>query len=264
MKNIKKFGMVALLLVISFSFARMTYASENCGTYGNNQNWIYEQSSNEIYVSCDEKNKEEVNFNQGQLPWKQYMDEIKRVNVMVNYLGNNMFNGCKNLREIYFNRKVNTISDSAFLNCPNLKKVITDVECKVIKDFANKNGYEYIVKNTNAILTGVVKGKVIYEIKGNNASVTGTTSKKIKTVNIKKTITFKGKKYKVTAIEKKAFKNCKNLKKIVIQTSYISKINKNTFKNCNNLKYIVIKKKCAKKYKKILRQAGYENKIKTK
>lgn len=38
--------------------------------------------------------------------------------------------------------------------------------------------------------------KVVYEIKGNSATVIGTTSKKVKSVNIKNTITLNGKKYK--------------------------------------------------------------------
>ena len=266
MNKMKKLGIVTLLLIISFSYTKMSYASKSYsyGTYGNNQSWIYEQTSNTIYVSCDEKDKEEINFNEKQLPWSQYMDEIKQVRVIVNYLGNNMFNGCRNLEEIYFNRKVNAISDSAFSNCPNLKKIITDVDCKMIKDFANKHGYEYIVIPSNEMVTNIIKGKVIYQIKENCASAIGTTSKKIKSVTIKNTITLNGKKYKVTNIREKAFKNCKKLKKITIQASSISKISKGAFKNCNHLKYIIIKEKCAEKYKKLFRKAGYKNKLKTK
>lgn len=64
-------------------------------------------------------------------------------------------------------------------------------------------------------------------------------SKKITSIKIPKSVKINGKTYKVTAIAKKAFYNCKNLKKVTIKAP-IKKIGKYAFYNCKNLKTIKI------------------------
>ena len=57
---------------------------------------------------------------------------------------------------------------------------------------------------------------------------------------IKATVKFAGVKFKVTTINKNAFVNCKNLKKVTIGTN-ISKIGAGAFKGCSKLKTVIIK-----------------------
>lgn len=57
----------------------------------------------------------------------------------------------------------------------------------------------------------------------------GASSKSIKKAVIAKTVKINKKTYKVTAISKNAFKNCKKLKKVIIQQGKLS-IGKNAFK----------------------------------
>ena len=64
-------------------------------------------------------------------------------------------------------------------------------------------------------------------------------SKKITSVRIPKSVKIYGKKYKVTAIAKKAFFNCKDLEKVTIKSS-IKKIGKYAFYKCKKLKAIKI------------------------
>ncbi len=210
MKKIKKLGLIVLLFLISVSFSKAVDANDSNGTFGKNQKWIYNEK--QLYISCDENNKEKVDFVKGQLPWNAYMDNITRVNIMVNYIGDNMFNGCKNLEEVYFNRKVEVISNTAFENCPKLKKVITDIDYKELGDFAKNNGYEYIVQDKNATATKIVKGKVVYKIVGHKAVVVGVKSKKAKTLTIKNSISVKGKKYLVSKIDKNVLNKFAKLK----------------------------------------------------
>lgn len=73
-------------------------------------------------------------------------------------------------------------------------------------------------------------------------TVTYTVAKKSnkKTVSVPDTVTVDGKKYKVTAIAKNAFKNNKKVEKIVVSKN-ITKIDANAFKNCKKLTTLVIK-----------------------
>jgi len=264
-KQINRIITFALLLMLSIGVKNEVYAAEYSGTYGKEQSWFYNSDSQTLYLSCDYESDEKVDFNQGQSPWNAYLNSIQSVKVMVNYLGDNMFNGCENLEEEYFNRNVEKISESAFSNCPKLKNIKTDVDCKIIKEFAEKNGYTYIVNSSNSEVTSTVTDyNVIYKIDGDCATVIGTSSKKLKKATIKDSVTINHNKYKVTKIAKKAFKNCKKLRKITINSNGITKIGKGAFKNCKQLKSITVKKHNEKRYSKLLKKAGYKNTIKTK
>ena len=87
-------------------------------------------------------------------------------------------------------------------------------------------------------LDGKTKGKV---------TVVGLKKKSLKKVSIKSLLTVNGVKYKVTAIDKKAFKKGKKLKSIVIGKN-VTKIAKGAFAGCKKLKSIKIKSKKIKKF----------------
>ena len=67
-------------------------------------------------------------------------------------------------------------------------------------------------------------------------------NKKVTTVTIPKTVTYKGVTYKVTTISSEAFKNCKKLKKVTIGAN-VKTIGKQAFRNCKKLKTITISSK---------------------
>lgn len=95
------------------------------------------------------------------------------------------------------------------------------------------------------------KGKVVYQVSGKSAFVKKVTSKKLKKVTIQKTVTINGKKYKVTAIAKNAFKGCKKLKTITVKSVSLKKIGKNAIKGISKKAKIKAPKKYLKKYKKL-------------
>ena len=80
-----------------------------------------------------------------------------------------------------------------------------------------------------------------------NVTVVGLKKKLLKKVSIKTILTVDDVKYKVTAIGKKAFKNSKKLKSVVIGKN-VSKIGNGAFVGCKKLKSIKIKSKKLKKF----------------
>lgn len=82
--------------------------------------------------------------------------------------------------------------------------------------------------------------KAVYKITGSNTvEYTKAASNKAK-VTIPSTVTYQGRKYQVTSIGAKAFRNSKKLKKVVIPST-VRKIGKQAFANCKKLKSITIK-----------------------
>lgn len=82
--------------------------------------------------------------------------------------------------------------------------------------------------------------KTTYKVTGSNTvEYKKTTANKAK-VTIPSTVTYQGRKYQVTSIAAKAFRNNKKLKKVVIPST-VRKIGKQAFANCKKLKNITIK-----------------------
>lgn len=89
-----------------------------------------------------------------------------------------------------------------------------------------------------------VKTKAYYKIlsvtvTGGKAAYLRPVDKKVKKVTIKDTVTFKGKKFKITQIGNKAFKDYKKLQKVTIGRK-VSVIGKKTFANCRSLKVVIL------------------------
>lgn len=87
------------------------------------------------------------------------------------------------------------------------------------------------------------KGNLKYSVKSENTvSVVGMVNKKTSSVNIPDTVSFNETKYKVTAVEKEAFKNNSKLKKIIVGKN-VKAIGKSAFYNCKNVTKMTIKTK---------------------
>lgn len=103
-----------------------------------------------------------------------------------------------------------------------------------------------------AIIYTLRKGQVIKDVKtkayykilsvtatGGKAAYLRTIDKKVKKVTIWDTVTWKGKKFKVTQIGNKAFKDYKKLQKVTIGRN-VSVIGKKIFANCKSLKVVIL------------------------
>ena len=94
-------------------------------------------------------------------------------------------------------------------------------------------------------------GNAVYKItkmnsKVKNVSYVKCTNKQAKTITIRSTIVIDGMVFKVTAIEKNAFKNMKKLQKVTIG-KYVKTIGDKAFYKCSKLKKIQIKSTALKK-----------------
>ncbi|HAV91061.1 MAG TPA: hypothetical protein DCW44_07300 [Eubacterium sp.] len=130
-------------------------------------------------------------------------------------------------------------------------KIVKTINGKDIDD-KTKNESANDIKGVSSITDGKLIYKVTKEgtLDGKTVgkvTVVGLKKKSLKKVSIKSVLIYEGVKYKVTAIGKKAFKNGKKLKSIVIGKN-VSKISKGAFAGCKKLKSITIKSKKIKKF----------------
>ena len=98
------------------------------------------------------------------------------------------------------------------------------------------------------------KQKINYRVTGNNqVGVTGTTDKKIAKIKIPDTVTYQGRLYKVTSIDKKAFKSLSKCRKITVG-NYVKTIGDQAFYRCQKLRHISFGTGLTKMGKKVLYQ----------
>lgn len=135
------------------------------------------------------------------------------------------------------------ITEYACLTAPILEK----------GDYVTQTSVKKSTANTKITVRSGVKYKITHT-KKKTAAVIGASSKSIKKAVIAKTVKINKKTYKVTAISKNAFKNCKKLKKVIIQQGKLS-IGKNAFKGINKKAAFKVPKKNLKSYKKMLFRA---------
>lgn len=135
------------------------------------------------------------------------------------------------------------ITEYACLTAPILEK----------GDYGTQTSVKKSTANTKITVRSGVKYKITHT-KKKTAAVIGASSKSIKKAVIAKTVKINKKTYKVTAISKNAFKNCKKLKKVIIQQGKLS-IGKNAFKGINKKAAFKVPKKNLKSYKKMLSKA---------
>lgn len=114
-------------------------------------------------------------------------------------------------------------ADAATKSCNTVKKCSTVKKNSTSKKCNTAN-------NSNCTFTS---GKLNYKVTGKNTvSCTGLAAKckNAKCITIPKTVTCKGKTYRVTSVKSNAFANCPNLKKINCNAKLVSK-GKNCFGN---------------------------------
>lgn len=89
-----------------------------------------------------------------------------------------------------------------------------------------------------------VKTKAYYKIlsvtaTGGKVAYLRPTDRKVKKVIIKAIVIWKGKKFRVTQIGNKAFKDCKKMQKVIVGKN-VSVVRKKTFENCKSLKVVIL------------------------
>ncbi len=86
-----------------------------------------------------------------------------------------------------------------------------------------------------------IHGDIVYQITGaSSAAAASPANNSVKNVNIPRTVTISGYKFKVKKIADKAFSNCTDLKTVTIGSS-VASIGNKAFYNCPNLESISLK-----------------------
>ena len=101
-----------------------------------------------------------------------------------------------------------------------------------------------VVRKGQTIKIGRLKYKVsrVNADGTGEAALTGSVTKKLTALNIPDTIRIQGKSFKVTSVEKRAFQNCRKLKKAAFG-KYVSAVRAQAFMGCRSLKSVQIKGK---------------------
>ena len=188
----------------------------------------------------------------------QNCTSLEKINIpsSVKVIPEKTFLNCESLKEILIPRKLTTIGKEAFSGCSSIKSIDIPALVQTIGSgaFRNMGSLEkFIIHESNEKY--MVVDDVLYYKVGNSsylfqypASKQGETyelhestvkimeyafsSSKISTISISG---------KITAIEKGAFENCKNLVNVSISgDSFSFKIDSGAFSNCSNLKALKI------------------------
>lgn len=113
----------------------------------------------------------------------------------------------------------------------------------------NQDKTDSTMKKGTTFTANGLKYKILSN--GNKKAVAciGVTDKKCTSITVPSTVSYKNKTYKITKLGKKAFANCKKLKKVTLGKN-VTAIGKKAFANCKQLKKVCIRsKKLKRKWK---------------
>lgn len=121
-----------------------------------------------------------------------------------------------------------------------------------------------VPKKGTVFSAGNIKYKITKEASGGKGtvSVAGVKKKSLKSLKIKKVVSYQGAKYTITSISAKAFSGCKKLKKITITSKNIKSVGKKALKGINKKCVIKVPASKYKKYKKLLKGKGQPKTVK--
>lgn len=202
----------------------------------------------------------------------------------VTAIGDSAFANQKNLKSAVIGKYVASIGNRAFQNDKKLVKItFKGTAVKKIGKDAFKNISKKAVFNMKKTFTAK---NLKYKITKCTASLKQVTitgaSKKLTSIKMPATVKFNGMTFKVTAVNKKAFKNQKKLKSVVVSKyvksigseafsgakklakikfsgTAVKSIGKNAFKSIKKKAVFSVKKSKRAYYKKLLKKAKTKN-----
>lgn len=167
------------------------------------------------------------------------------------------FAGCQNLNKIILPDSLKEIESGAFSGCNNVHELVIPkgVEYIAPDSFEGVNPEnidvsqnEYAQQNLPGVLekkgATFTVGKLKYKVtksskKSATVQVIGASSKKVTSVKIPATVTYRTYKYKVTSVKASAFSGYKKLKTVTVGNQ-VTSIGKNAFKNCPKLTTVTL------------------------
>ncbi len=215
--------------------------------------------------------------------------KYKNVTFKVTSIDKNAFTKQSTLKSATIGKYITSIGTKAFYNDKKLAKVtFKGTAVKTIgKDAFKgiKKGASFVMKK-KTFTSKSVKYKITKSTtSAKEVTVTGTSNKNITSLNIPATVKYNGMSYKVTAIDKNAFKSKKKLKsvtigkyvksigasafakdgklsKITIKSTVLKKVGSKAFSGINKKAKIKVPAKKLKAYKKLLKNKGQSKSVK--
>lgn len=123
---------------------------------------------------------------------------------------------------------------------------ITVTDDSQVEQEPNQNTTDTEVKKGTAFTANGLKYKILSNGSKKTAACIGVTDKKSTRITVPNSVSYKNKTYKVTKLGKKAFANCKKLKKVTLGKN-VTTVGKKAFTGCKQLKKVTIRSKKLKK-----------------
>ncbi len=203
----------------------------------------------------------------------------------VTAIADSAFAGQNSLKSVVIGANITKIGAKAFYNCKNLTKVT--FQGTAVKTIG-KDAFKGISKKAVFVMkkSAFTNKNIKYKVTKCTASVKQVTvtgaSKKLTSINIPATVKYNGMTFKVTAVNKKAFRKqtklksltigknvksigseafsgAKKLAKIKFSGTALKSIGKNAFKNIKKNAVFQVKKSKKTYYKKLLKKAKTKN-----
>lgn len=167
------------------------------------------------------------------------------------------FAGCQNLNKIVLPDSLKKIESGAFSGCNNVHELVIPKGVEYIapdsfegvdpenidvsqNEYAQQNLPGVLPKKGETIKLGKIKYKVTKSSKkSGTVQIIGATSKKITSLKVPATITYRTYKFKVTSIKASAFSGYKKLKTVTVGNQ-VTSIGKNAFKGCTKLTSVTL------------------------
>ena len=203
---------VSTLSHVNVTFAQGTLEEGSCG---DNVSWQYD-GAGQLHISGTGAMYDLGSFNDA--TYSRFRYDITEVVIEdgVTYIGNNSFNGCKNLNSLVIPESVDSIGDKAFSGCEGLTGLVIRGSVKSIGDSAFAN-----CKFTSLVISDGVQHI------GNSAF---ENCEKLKTVSMANT---------VETLGTDAFSFCLELETITLSNK-LTKIEECTFYGCFALKTVTL------------------------
>ena len=122
--TVKKFIMIAGVVLMSLLFSSITYAQQYSGSCGSNVSYVLDDTTGILTISGEGEMKNYSNSTS--MPWYSQKSKIKTVEVKdgVTSIGNRAFYGVSNLTSISLPESMEEIGDYAFNGCSSLTDVV--------------------------------------------------------------------------------------------------------------------------------------------
>ena len=196
--------------------------------------------------------------------------EAVKMSENISFIGNGAFNGCTSLKNIQLPEKVTHIGRAAFCGCENIKEIDVPDKVTQIADtaFANCKNLESVRLPENL---KVISESLFFGCKKLSEVWLPDSVEKIKEdvfqnsgivrVEIPEKVTGF---YEGDGLFKSyygVFEDCRMLKEVVIRSRKLKTCYQKTFKGLDKNTVIKVPKGCLKKYKKMFQKAGLDKKI---